>query len=199
MDKREILIREARLRDLDEIQHLYKGHMFDSYLSGFGDSFVKSYLKVILKSENCRTLIAESGYAAGFITAVFDRRKLLRELFSSAGFLFSCAKQILIRPVLVLRSMGMIPYLFKSPCINDIKSELLFIAIDPRYRRKGIGTDLIKKSLNLMRENGIKKVMVSAISANEAVNPLLRKLGFQTEKSFKLFEKMTCLYTYEIY
>jgi ribosomal protein S18 acetylase RimI-like enzyme len=199
MDEKEILIRKACLPDLDKIQYLYSGHMFDSYLSGFGDSFVRGYLKVILKSENCFTLIAERPLAAGFITAVFDREKLLSEMFFSFEFLFSCAKQILIRPILVLKSLGLIPYLFNSTYANDIKSELLFIAIDPGYRRRGLGMDLINKALNLMKENGVKKIRVSAIAANQAVNPLLKKLGFQMEKSFKLFGKKMHLYNYEIY
>lgn len=199
MDKREILIRDACLCDLDKIQYLYRGHMFDSYLSGFGDSFVKGYLKVILKSKNCRTLIAERDDAAGFITVVFDRGKLLRELFSSPEFLFSCAMRTLARPVLVLESTGLMPYLFNSLCANGIKSELLFMVIAPGYRRRGIGTDLIQKSLNLIKENGINKTMVSAIAVNKEVNELLKKLGFHMEKSFKLFEKKMYLYTYEIY
>ena len=199
MDKKEILIREACLPDLDKILHLYMGQMFDSYLSGFGASFVKGFLKVILKSKNCSTLIAENDDAFGFIAAVFDRGKLLQEFSSDPEFLSLCAIRILTRPVLVLKSISLIRYLFNRPGASGIKSELLFIAIDPSYRRIGLGMDLIKKSLNSIKENGLKNVRVSTIAANKAVNLLLKKLGFQLAGTFKLFGKKMYLYNYEIY
>ena len=185
--------------DLDKILRLYMGQMFDSYLSGFGDSFVKGFLKVILKSKNCSTFIAEMDDASGFIMAVFDRGKLLQELFSDLEFLSSCAVRILTRPVLVLKSISLVWYLFNRPCASGIKSELLFIAIDPGYRRIGLGTDLINKSLNSIKENGLKKVRVSTIAANKAVNLLLKEMGFQIDKTFKLFGKKMYAYNYEIY
>jgi ribosomal protein S18 acetylase RimI-like enzyme len=198
MDKKEILIRKADLNDLESIHYLYARYMPDSYLYKLGDSFIKSYLAVILGSKNCAGFIAEEKNAAGFIIAALNRERLSAELLSSAKFLFSCVAQALTHPVIFLKSISLVFYLINRNAYG-IDSELLFIAIDPDYRREGLGSDLVKKSLNFMKENGIKNVRVSTVAGNKAAGELLIKLGFKLQKTFKLLGKVTYLYAYEIY
>jgi len=197
MAEREILIRVAALGDLDAIYHLYTNYMFDSYLLKFGSPFVKKYLKVILKSTACVTLVAIDSHITGFIMAAFNCKKILSELFFNIEILLAWIKQILARPSIAFKSLGLILYSLNTS-IKNVDAEFLFIAIEPRYRKIGLGTRLIKKVLNLMKQNGIKKIKVSTLESNEVVNALLKKLGFELKKTFKLFKKYMYLYEYEL-
>jgi len=197
MAEREILIREATLDDFEDIFCLYTNYMFDSYLLKFGSSFVKKYLKIIVNSKNCVTLVAVENHIAGFIMAAFNSKKILSELFFNIEILRVWIKQVLVRPSLTFESLELILYPI-NPCLKNVNAELLFIAIEPTYRKRNLATKLIKEVLSLMRQKGIKKVKVSTIVKNEAVNMLLNKLGFKVEKTFKLFKKYMHLYSYEI-
>ena len=197
MAEREILIRVALREDLKDALRLYTEHMFDSHLSKFGNSFVENYLKIILESKNCVTLVASESRAIGFIMAAFDSRRLSCELFFNIQIPFSCIKRVLAHPGMAFKSLGLIFYPFNAG-VRGVNSELLFIAIEPEYRNKDLGANLIKKALDLIKEKGIKEVKVSTLVANEAVNRLLKKLGFELKKNFKLFRKNMYLHVRKI-
>lgn len=197
MAREEILIREATLDDLNSIFYLYTNYMFDSYLLKFGSSFVERYLKVILESKNCITLVAVESHIAGFIMATFNCKKILCELFFNIEILSSWVKQVLARPSMAFKSLGLIFYSLNTG-IKNVNTEFLFIAIEPRYRKRDLATNLIKNVLNLMKQNGIKKVKVSTVVDNEAVNALLKKLGFELKKTFRLFNKYMYLYEHSL-
>lgn len=59
---------------------------------------------------------------------------------------------------------------------NDIPS--LAISVFEAYRGHGIGTNLIKQMLDLLKQKGYKGVSLSVQKANPAVS-LYKKLGFQ--------------------
>jgi len=197
MVERELLIRKASLGDLYDIFPLYTNYMFDSYLLRFGDSFVKKYLKIIMVSPNCCTLVAVENHIVGFIMVTFNSRKMLSESFFNIGMLCGLIKQILLHPRFIFESLELILYPFNT-CLKDVNAEFLFIAIEPAYRNKGLATTLIKEALNLIRQQGIKKAKVSTLVKNEAVNVLLGKLGFEMKKTFRLFKKYMYLYSYEM-
>lgn len=198
MAEREILIREATPDDSKGIFDLYSNYMFDSSFLKFGSSFVEKYLKAILKSKNCVTLVAAEGYIVGFIMATFNCKNLFYELFFNIEILSSWIKQVFVRPGTALKILNFILYPLNT-AIKNVNAEFLFIAIEPEYRKRNLGTDLIKKVLYLMQQNGIKKAKVSTLVSNEAVNALLKKLGFKLRKTFRLFKKDMYLYEYELY
>lgn len=198
MVEREILIREGTLDDLDEIFCLYNNYMFDSYLLKLGSSFVKKYLKAIVSSKDCVTLVAAENHIVGFIIATFNSKKILPELFFNIEILRAWIRQVLVRPSLTLESLESILYPLYTTSKN-VRAEFLFIVIEPTYRKSNLATKLIKEVLSLMRQKGIKKVKVSTLVKNEAVNALLNKLGFEVEKTFRLCKKHMNLYSYNIY
>jgi ribosomal protein S18 acetylase RimI-like enzyme len=198
MVERKILIRKANLDDIGDILYLYNNYMFDSYLLRFGNSFVKEYLKIIMQSQNCCIFVAVEGHIVGFIMATFNSRKLLSELFFNIEMLRVWIKQILVRPSSAFESLELILYPLNT-CLKNINAEFLFIAIESAYRNRNIATNLIKEALSLMKQKGIKKVKVSSLVKNEAVNALLKELEFEIKKTFRLFNKYMYLYSYELH
>jgi GNAT superfamily N-acetyltransferase len=49
----------------------------------------------------------------------------------------------------------------------------------PHYRKRGIGTRLIKRFLDWTRRKGLQRVTVAVAPANEAAAALYRQMGFQ--------------------
>lgn len=198
MAEREILIREATFSDLDGIFHLYNNYMFDSYLSRFGGIFVKRYLRSIIDSKDCISLVAEETKdgALGFIMATMDTKKIMIKLLFDAGILWAGLRQILFHPISLLKGMELGLYPFKA-YLKGVDAEFLFIAVKPEYRKINLGRELIEKAIAVMNCKGIKRIKVSTIARNEIVNSLLRKLGFKIERTFMMFGKGMYLYSYE--
>lgn len=61
----------------------------------------------------------------------------------------------------------------------DEKTPSLAISLLPAYRGQGIGTELLKTFLELLRKKGYHKVSLSVQKENDAVN-MYQKAGFQT-------------------
>ncbi len=192
------IIRLASDADFDIIVWFYINHMFDSYLLRFGYNFVRQYLRIIVKSKNCISLVAEDNGIVGFIMAALNSRKLFMELILDWKLFLCYLMQLFIRPVCFLQALGLIFYPFKA-YIRKINAELLFISISPEARRKKIAGDLIISVFDIMKQNNTKKVQVSTSNKNVAINSLLKKMGFKQEKVFSLFKKPMYLYSYELY
>ena len=186
------------MNDAEDIFRLYNNYMFDSYLLKLGSSFVKKYLKIILRSKYCITLVAVDKEVIGFIAATLDSGRLLSGLYRNAEIFMEWIKGFLRHPGMVLKSLELMLYPFNTR-VRNVNAEFLFITIEPPYRNKNLGSRLIKEVLALMRQKGIKRAKVSTQVENEPVNTLLKKLGFRIEKRFTLFGKHMYLYSYELY
>jgi len=66
-----------------------------------------------------------------------------------------------------------------SSITNQIKGEIDSIYIEMDYRKSGIGSELMKKSLRWFEEEGIEDIYISVVVGNEAVLDFYGKFGFK--------------------
>ncbi|RLE62732.1 MAG: ribosomal-protein-alanine N-acetyltransferase [Thermoprotei archaeon] len=55
------------------------------------------------------------------------------------------------------------------------------IAVDPQFRRKGVGTELMKRLIELFRNRGVKLIRLEVRVSNTPARKLYEKLGFTSE------------------
>lgn len=67
----------------------------------------------------------------------------------------------------------------------------LAMSLYKEYRNKGIGTELLKRILQLLRKDGYKQVSLSVQKANYAVR-MYRKVGFEVHKETEEEYIMIC-------
>jgi [ribosomal protein S18]-alanine N-acetyltransferase len=58
-------------------------------------------------------------------------------------------------------------------------ADLHRIVVDPRSRRRGIGTDLVRASLEVVRGLGVREVILDVAYDNEPAIALYQQLGFE--------------------
>lgn len=58
---------------------------------------------------------------------------------------------------------------------------LYAVAVDPDYRRKGIGKELVKNAIDSLRELGCVKINLQIRAGNKEVEHFYKTLGFKTE------------------
>ena len=185
-------IRKASLDDLEEIFKLYTLYMFDSYLVKMRPTLLKTWLRQLVESTNCVVLCSVKFKVTGFIVATLNSKKLYREfLFSKYSFVF------LKEFIFSLRIFKFLVYPFRTYLV-DTSAEMLFIVINPEYRNSGIAQRLILRVLKEVGARNVKKIKVTTVVNNMAVNNLLNKMMFRKEKIFKLLEKDMFLYSCNI-
>jgi ribosomal-protein-alanine N-acetyltransferase len=66
-----------------------------------------------------------------------------------------------------------------SITINGELGDLHRLVVDPRSRRQGIGTDLVRAGLETLRQLGVRAVILDVAYRNEAAIALYQQLGFE--------------------
>ena len=72
-----------------------------------------------------------------------------------------------------------------TTCVFDSTAWIAMLIVDVDYRDKGIGTELLKYSLNYLESRKVKTVRLDATSAGQ---PIYEKLGFTPEYQLARFE-----------
>lgn len=73
--------------------------------------------------------------------------------------------------------------------IETIKSQALIglIAVDPKFQGQGIANQLLQKSLNFAKENGVKKLVVTTQNDNTPAMKLYSAFGFSIKSKTNIY------------
>jgi ribosomal protein S18 acetylase RimI-like enzyme len=63
---------------------------------------------------------------------------------------------------------------------------LYAVAVDPQYRRTGVGANLVRYALDCLKESGCIKVNLQIRAGNNQVKGFYESLGFETEKRISM-------------
>ncbi|MHA1298708.1 MAG: ribosomal protein S18-alanine N-acetyltransferase [Candidatus Helarchaeota archaeon] len=63
--------------------------------------------------------------------------------------------------------------------LHDAEAHLISIVIDGNYRRKGLGTQLLQKNIEKIKENNIKKLLLEVRVSNEPAREFYSKFRFK--------------------
>lgn len=192
-----IIIKEACCEDIEDILFLYEKYMFDSYFLKLGRAFVKKYLQIILESDAGISLVAKDKKTAGFIMASVNSKKIFLKILCNAEMWGIMIKQFVMQPIQTLGIFSFFSYISKTS-IKNIEAELLFISIDPDYRRKKLGTELIQEVLKKIEQKGIKRIKVTSLEQNKAVIRMLEILDFKKERKFRALGKDMYLFVKDV-
>lgn len=190
------MLRRMSEADIEYVVNLYANYMPASFFNKFGKDFMKIIFNGILNSKyGINYVYAEDLNVAGFISASVYTEKLFNEIMlkNKLPLLKIMFLNALKRPCLLMKIIEPLFY-FKKTRHQNIKAELLFIAIDPQYRKKGISKDLIMAVLNKLKDMCISKVKVTVLKENIVVNKLLQDLNFDLVGRFKFYGNETLLY-----
>lgn len=196
-----IRIEPMKKDDIARVVELYQQYMPSTFIKNLGESFLFSLWHCLVSSKLCYNLVLiAEGEIAGFICATLDSHKMVKELIRKNWlyFLRLCLLNF-NRNFAYLRAGFQIPFYLRKASLNNIKSELLFISIEPPYRRQNLAKRLIFTILAEFRKNGITQTKVTVLKDNLIVNELLLNSGFILSKEFRFYNKEMCLYSYGLH
>lgn len=71
--------------------------------------------------------------------------------------------------------------------VTDKKGKIASIAVDPKYRREGVGHQLAAHILNYFKEKKVKKVQVEVRTTNQGSINFFKSFHFEISKTLKKY------------
>ncbi len=133
----------------------------------------------------------------GFICAAENTKKLFKDIIINKGLLLTYTVLYngfweINRVIELIRAF----FYFKKTKLSVTEAEMLFIAIEPRYRGREISKALVYAVLGDLKVRNITAVKVATIKENAIANRLLINIGFSLLYTFKFCNRTMNLYSY---
>ena len=182
-------IRKSGRSDVAAIARIHANSLPDDYLPSLGIEFLeKVYYPAKMKSPYAATLAAyEDGQIAGFVTVVTDANRFYREVIRSnlMTLVWYAFKAALKEPAHILKTLE----IFKNSMgthDDPVAGEIELIAVDERYRGRGLGKALVLAALQYLSEKGIRQCRTKTLASNLNVIGMYAKMGWSIRDRFRL-------------
>ncbi len=185
-----VVVRLGSEADAEAAAHLHAGSITEGFLSALGPRFLARLYRRVVRSPDAFLLVAEGGGGtAGFLAGAVDLRALYRRFLLHDG------------PAAVL---GSLPTLLASwrhawetlrhgsgparaeTATGGPAAELLSVAVDPAWRGRHVGAQLVDGFLAELERRGVGRSQVVVGADNAAAIALYRAKGFAPDHSFEL-------------
>jgi ribosomal protein S18 acetylase RimI-like enzyme len=177
-------IRRAKRGDLREIVELHRIALPDFFLVTPGTAFLRAFYSFLISDRNGLLLVSEQGGSfGGFAAALTGWERLLQRLPPNGLRLLPTVAACLFRRPTQLP--GLVKDLYRAAhstqdrChSNESACDLVAIAVEPRFRRQGHGTELLQSILAVARAGAMSQLRVRFDSADVGMQSFYRHLGF---------------------
>lgn len=176
-----ITVRDGRTADAREMAHLMYTEISWGRLRDFGMGFLTLLHRAFCTSRHAVCVAAEiDGRVVGYAASVLHVGRFYREF----AIVYGVPAAVLILPKLFRRNMlatfwGGLKY-GKDPGDGGSQCEVLTFAVASGFNGRGIGTMILKATMEKLRERGAQSVRMGSIAENNSVAfNMYSKLGFK--------------------
>jgi ribosomal protein S18 acetylase RimI-like enzyme len=129
----------------------------------------------------------DDGRAIGFVTVAHDADRfmsaIIRQRFLSLSY--HAVRSVLRRPRTAVTVMEVLwTALTSRP--DDVRGEIVFIAVDASHQGSGVGTALVRASLAYLAERRVPRCRTKTLAGNAGVIGMYRRLGWDVRDRFRL-------------
>ena len=180
-------IERARPEQAARLAEIHAGALPDDFLPSLGRDFLERvYYPAALESPDGAHLTAVAdGATLGFVCIAHDAGRftsgVIRERLGPAAF-YAC-RAIARRPAR-LRSVLEIAWSVVAGAPDTIRGEIVFIAIDPAYHGRGIGSALVSAAMEHLKSRGVDRCRTKTLASNDGVIRMYERLGWSIRDRF---------------
>jgi ribosomal protein S18 acetylase RimI-like enzyme len=167
----------ARPEDVPDIARLHLHGLEDGFLTSLGPRFLAGLYRAMISSPHAVVLVARDGsevigFAAGAVSPGAFWRDFIRRRFLGIGAALAVRA---IRPTVARGILEVARHIKEERASGP---ELLSIVVGPSSRRGGLGSHLVMKMEEELRQRGCQKVAVAVRSDNRWARDFFARLGF---------------------
>lgn len=185
--ERPAVIEPARPDDAPPVARLHADGIREGFLSFLGPRFLSVLYRAMARSSHAVLLVArQDGNVAGFVAGAvepgaFYRSFLLRRGPAAALVLAGRA----VRPSVARRIVETLRYLRRQSS-GTHGPELLSIAVGPGYLRSGLGSRLVARLEDELRDQGASRLFVVVGADNAPARRFYERLGFSLDRDVEV-------------
>ena len=170
-------IRRAEDRDIPHLARLHAEAIATGFLPRLGSGFMERLYAAMLGWEGAVIFVADGGFRpVGFVAGVTDVGAFYRHFVKHHGIGAAlAAAPRLARPSILRRAWETLTYGGEH---DDVRAELLAMAVDVEARRRGLGTKLGNALTDLLAARGERRVKVVVGAENSIAIRAYEKMGF---------------------
>ncbi|MCL4339413.1 GNAT family N-acetyltransferase [Patescibacteria group bacterium] len=189
------MIRKMYKKDAIRVAGIHQREL-SGFLPELGIEFLQAFYETSLNIPEMFTYIhLQNEQISGFVSGINTVNGLNKRLISRnpKAFILPLLRFFLTHPMRTVKLVKTFSY----PGFTGDIPELLSIAVDGRWQRRGIGKKLFFTTVDEFKKRGIKKFRISVydrLSANE----FYRKIGCRFETSFTFLGEKMNYYLYKI-
>ncbi|OGG21945.1 hypothetical protein A3D03_03025 [Candidatus Gottesmanbacteria bacterium RIFCSPHIGHO2_02_FULL_40_13] len=175
------MIRELKAGDIDQVVNIHLGQL-SGFLSQLGKNFLTKYYQTSLSTLEMFTKVeVNNEQILGFATGTVRLKGLIFKIISQdiIGFIFLFMNIFFTHPFLLLGTVKSLAY----PGFSQDVPELLTIAVQKKYQKRGIGKKLFQAIKKEFHQRGIGRFQVSMYKRLPAAK-FYEKMGCRLFKTF---------------
>jgi ribosomal protein S18 acetylase RimI-like enzyme len=177
-------VRRGELRDAPGAASLHAQLIADGFLSSLGPGFLRRLYRRIIRADGSFLLVAEADSTViGFVAGSEAVGALYRSFFWRDGVIatLSAPLQLITGLPRVLETLR-----HGRGAATAEGGELLAIAVDPTWRHRHVGRQLVEGFLHELEQRGARAARVVVGSNNAAAIAMYRQAGFTPTRTFEM-------------
>jgi ribosomal protein S18 acetylase RimI-like enzyme len=187
-----MIVRTATVLDIPFLALVHFQSLPDDFLPSLGQDFLERiYYPAAIKSSNAKTFVVEQdGEVCGFVTVAWDSEKFSQEIlkFHWLSITRYALLVIMKNPLYLFKCFEVFwSVLFSKP--DEVKGEIVFIAINEKNRGHGIGSHLVKMALEYLGTNNVFQCRTKTLQENIGVVKMYEKMGWRVRNSLHLISR----------
>jgi len=183
---------------LYQVAKLHKENINKGFLSSLGEEFLYCVYRSISEAE-CSVLIVyiRNNKVIGFVAGTTNLKEVKEKLRSGCKLtLFKVLLKLVLNPRNFMKFLETKRY---SDMKDNIKAELLGIAVDEKYRGQGIAQDLYKELCKYFKNRGFGKFKIVVGEGLVRAQKFYEKMGAYRQKKIELHKgQVSHVYIQEI-
>lgn len=186
-----MILREAKLADLDQIVNVHFLAFPNFFLTCLGSKFLKQYYKIYIKYSHLAFVAEENGFIEGFVVGSNNSVCFYKDLKQEVlHFVFPVLFNLINFQLLSKIFKRAISVLFKKKVNRSLKSyeglnELTSIGVTPTVQSKGLGNRLLAKYEQHCVTSNIEGITLTTDAKNnDKVLKFYKKAGYVIDQTF---------------
>lgn len=189
------MIRPLERKDIITVSKIHTQEL-PGFLSEMGATFLENFYLASLGVSTMFTLVyLYDNRVVGLATGITHSKGLFKVILEKRfiQFIYIILIHIITHPSSLRKIFTVITY----PGISTDHAELLTIAVDRRFRDRGVGKRLTVEIVREFKKMRIKRFLVSVYDRLPS-NEFYKKMGFQYKRSFDFLGEKMNYYEYTV-
>jgi len=176
-----------------QVAEIHQSALSSDFLPSLGFSFLKTLYDGIAEKPGIFGFVfMEKNEVEGFVVGARTTNTFFREAIKSHFFklVFYLGLALIKKPAIITKIFETLFYPSKS---DGSSAELVVLAVDKKFRNKGVGSSLIKSLEKEFRKVKIKKYKLTVHADKKAIY-FYEKLAYDRKSAFTLYDKKWYVY-----